>query len=110
MAQSTVDTYGIVKGAAETYAATAGQETRTVHNPRGDQLVAQSLPSYAELVRLGNTWSMRTATASAFNAVAALPTTLAAAILYNGEAAGVSAEHRVDDTRLPGGRLAVEVV
>lgn len=88
MAQSTVDTYGIVKGAAETYAATAGQETRTVHNPRGDQLVAQSLPSYAELVRLGNTWSMRTATASAFNAVAALPTTLAAAILYNGEAAG----------------------
>lgn len=88
MAQSTVDTYGIVKGGAETFAATAGQETRTVHNPRGDTLVAQSLPSYSELVRLGNTWTMRTATASAFNAVAALPTTLAAAILYNGEAAG----------------------
>lgn len=88
MANSTVNTYGTTKGAAELYANTASQEIQTVYNPRGDMLVAQSLPPLAELVRLGNVWSMRVATASAFNAVAALPTTLAAAILYNGEAAG----------------------
>lgn len=88
MAQSTTNIYGTTKGGAEVFANTAGQEIEAVFNPRGDQLVAQSLPSYAELVRLGRTWTMRTATASAFNAVAALPTTLAAAILYNGEAAG----------------------
>jgi len=66
----------------------AGQLLSPNINNRADLLMAQSLPPYAELVRLGNTWTMRTATASAFNLVAALPTTLAAAILYNGEAAG----------------------
>ena len=66
----------------------AGQLLTPNINNRGDLLMAQSLPPYTELVRLGNTWTMRTATASAFNLVAALPTTLAAAILYNGEAAG----------------------
>jgi len=87
MAQSTVNTYGTVRGKSEGYAALAGQEMQANYNGRGDLLVAQSLPERTELVRLGRTWTMRTATASAFNAVAALPTTLAAAILYNGEAA-----------------------
>lgn len=88
MSQSTVDPYAIVKSGSEVYAATQGQEVRIVANPRGDLLTAQSLPPLAELVRMGRVWTMRTATASAFNAVAALPTTLGAAILYNGEAAG----------------------
>lgn len=88
MAQTTADIYATVKGAADVYNSPAGFDQPLVSNNRGDHLIAQSLPSYAELVRLGNTWTMRTATASAFNAVAALPTTLAAAILYNGEAAG----------------------
>ena len=51
-------------------------------------ITTQGLPLKTELARLGNTWTMRTATASAFNLVAALPTTLAAAILYNGEPSG----------------------
>jgi hypothetical protein len=88
VANSTVNTYGTTKGGSETFANTAGQEIQSLYNSRGDHLVANSLPRYAELVRLGNTWSMRTATASAFNAVAALPTTLGAAILFNGESAG----------------------
>lgn len=88
MAQSTVNVYPTTKGAAELYNNSASQESQLVSNPRGDLLVSQSLPPYAELVRLGNTWTMRTATASAFNAVAALPTTLAATTLYNGEASG----------------------
>lgn len=88
MANSTVQTFGTVVGAAEVYNSNAGQEQVFGMNNRGDQRVAQSIPPYAELVRMGATWTMRTATASAFNAVAALPTTLAAAILYNGEAAG----------------------
>ena len=88
MANSTVNTYGTTKGAAELYNNNASQEIETLYNSRGDMLVAQSLPDMAELVRMGNVWSMRTATGSAFNAVAAFPTTLAATTLYNGEAAG----------------------
>ena len=57
-------------------------------NNRLDTRVAQALPPLTELVRLGNVWTMRTANASAFDFVAAMPTTLATAILYNGEPAG----------------------
>lgn len=88
MAQGTVNTYGTTKGGSEAFANNAGQEIQSLYNGRGDLLMAPSLPPYSELVRMGRTWTMRTATASAFNAVAALPTTLGAAILYNGEAAG----------------------
>lgn len=88
MAQQTVNPYGITKGAAEIYANTQQQEFEFVGNNRGDLLVAPSLPPYAELVRLGNTWTMCTAAASAFDLVAAMPTTLATAILFNNEAAG----------------------
>jgi hypothetical protein len=88
MAQSTVNPYGFAVGAVEPFNASAGTDQAFAVNPRGDQRVAASLPPYAELVRMGCTWTMRTATASAFNAVAALPTTLGAAILYNGEASG----------------------
>src|SRR3990167_7321918 len=65
----------------------AGQLLSHNINNRADLLVAQSLPPYAELVRMGVVWTMRTANASAFDYVAAMPTTLATAILYNGEAA-----------------------
>jgi len=88
MANSTVNVYPITKGAAELYNNNAAQELQLMGNNRGDLLTAQSLPPLAELTRLGQVWSMRTATASAFNAVAALPTTLGAAILYNGESSG----------------------
>ena len=88
MANSSVSTTGIVRTANDIYNSPSGSEIVMNFNNRGDQVVAQALPSLAELVRMGNAWSMRTATASAFNAVAALPTTLAAAILYNGEPVG----------------------
>ena len=88
MAQSTTNVYPITRGGAELYNNTPSQESQLSSNNRGDLLVAQALPPLAELTRMGGVWSMRTATASAFNAVAALPTTLAAAILYNGESAG----------------------
>jgi hypothetical protein len=51
-------------------------------NPRGDMQVAQALPERADLVRLGNSWLLRT---SAVACVTALPTTAAAAYLWNGE-------------------------
>ena len=88
MAQSTVNPYVSVVGGAEVYNSPAGTDQQVTGNNRGDARMVQSLPSYAELVRMGATWSMRTATASAFNHVAALPTTLAVAILYNAEPAG----------------------
>jgi hypothetical protein len=78
----------VVVGGADVFNTPAGQQQVRTANNRGDYRVAQALPPLTELVRMGNTWTMRTATASAFNAVAALPTTLAAAILYNGEVAG----------------------
>lgn len=53
-------------------------------NARGDLCVAASLPPYTELARLGNGWSTRTPVANAFQPVAAMPTTLANVVLYNG--------------------------
>mgnify|MGYP001562305965 CR=1 FL=1 len=88
MANSTVNVYGTTKGASETFANNAGQEIQLLFNPRGDLLSSAALPPKTELVRMGKTWTMRTATASAFTYVAALPTTLAVAMLYNGEASG----------------------
>lgn len=88
MAQQTVNVYPITKGGSELYDNNASQESQLIGNNRGDLLVAQSLPSKAELVRLGKSWSARIAIASAFTYVAAWPTTRAELVLYNGESAG----------------------
>lgn len=55
-------------------------------NPRGDQLIAQSLPPMTELVRLGNSWQAITTTGLA--AATAMPTTTSGFSLVNGEKAG----------------------
>ena len=88
MPSPSYDVYGFVRGANDGFNFGSGQEIPINLNNRGDQLVALSLPTYAELARMGAVWSMRVATGSAFNAVAALPTTLAAMILYNNEPVG----------------------
>lgn len=49
MANQTVNVYPTTKGAAELYANNASQESQLVANPRGDLLVAQSLPPLAVL-------------------------------------------------------------
>ena len=54
-------------------------------NPRGELLVSPALPERAELVRLGNSWIIRTA---AVACVTAVPTTTAPAYLWNGENVG----------------------
>lgn len=64
-----------------------GSESLLATNNRGDLCVAQSLSPYAEGVRLGDTWQTGHATASAFTNVAAMPTTRAELVLYNGEPA-----------------------
>lgn len=58
-------------------------------NTRGDQLVAQALPERTELVRLGDSWQVMTA--SAIAPLTAVPTTTGGLNLWNGEpAAGKS--------------------
>lgn len=57
-------------------------------NSRGDLSVVQGLPPFAELTRLGRSFSAMVPTGSAFAPVAAFPTTLANLILYNGESSG----------------------
>lgn len=57
-------------------------------NNRGELLVAPALPPFAELTRMGNAWSVAIATGSAFQPVAAWPTTLANIVLYNGNSTG----------------------
>jgi hypothetical protein len=54
---------------------------RVAINPRGDVLIAESLPPGVELVRLGKSWQVRTA--AAFAALAAVPSAAAALSLYN---------------------------
>ena len=68
---------------AEDYA--SGLNNLAITN-RGDLLVAQGMPPKADLVRLGHGWSIRTPLANAFAPVAAMPTTLANMVLYNGNA------------------------
>lgn len=55
-----------------------------VINNGGDTIVAQGMPLKSELARLGVGWSIRTPLANAFQPVAAMPTTLANIVLYNG--------------------------
>lgn len=61
----------------------SGQNPANI-NRRGDAMVAQALPLKTELTRLGEGWSIRTPLANAFQPVAAMPTTLANIVLYNG--------------------------
>lgn len=51
----------------------------------GEVVVAHGLPSKTERVRQRNTWYVTIATGSAFQPVAAWPTTLANIVLYNGD-------------------------
>lgn len=55
-------------------------------NTRGDQIIAQGLPELAEIVRLGDSWEVMTATAIA--ALTAIPTTTGGLNLWNGESGG----------------------
>ena len=63
----------------------SGSTTPWEANARGEGLVAQGVPSKTELASLGHTWNLSIATGSAFTHVAAMPTTLAELVLYNGE-------------------------
>lgn len=54
-------------------------------NNRGDACITWSLPPKAEIVRLGQSWDVRIASGSAFTHVAALPTTRAELVLFNGD-------------------------
>jgi hypothetical protein len=88
MAQETENVLNIVRGANDIYNAPSGIEVTQQCNNRGDQIMAMGLPQKAELVRMGQAWTVRIATASAFTYVAGWPTTRAEIVLYNGEAVG----------------------
>lgn len=55
-------------------------------NPRGEQITAAGLPPLTELVRMGNSWQVQTATPAA--ALTTEPTTTAALSIWNGNASG----------------------
>lgn len=74
---------GVRRTSAESY---GSGDYKTSINRRGDLLIAQALPPLTELARLGEGWSIRTPVANAFQPVAAMPTTLANIVLYNGHA------------------------
>ena len=77
--------YGVVVGDdAPTYV--DGATSGVCINARGDMRVAQSLPSKAELARLGDSWYTTIPTGSAYTNVADMPTTRAELALYNGDA------------------------
>lgn len=88
MAQSTVNIYGTTRAGSENYNLTQGTEVQAVFNSRGDQEVVLGLPQRAELARMGQLWTVRIATGSAFTYVNAWPTTRAELVLYNGESTG----------------------
>lgn len=67
---------------------TEGVMGRPALNNRGEWLMSQGLPPKSELVRMGQTWSCVTPAANHFAPVAAMPTTLANIVLFNGQPAG----------------------
>jgi hypothetical protein len=77
---------GRVRGLFNTGAYPENREDEQFHaNPRGDQIVAQALPELTEMVRLGQSWQVKTTTGIA--ALSALPTTVSHLGLYNAEPA-----------------------
>ncbi len=88
MANQSVETRGTVRGSADNFNLPQGSEVVMSYNNRGDQLVALGLPQRAEMARLGQLWTCRIATGSAFTYVAAWPTTRGELVLYNGEGVG----------------------
>lgn len=84
----TVQAYTAVKGPAEVYNSTVGQQNSLLSNPRGDLLTAAALPPLTQLVAQGNSYQAAIATANAFTYVAGLPTTRAELVLYNNAPAG----------------------
>lgn len=61
----------------------SGSSAPCAINPRGDLLVAQALPPYAEIVRMGNSYFVIQSAATTPNTI--LPTTTAPVTLWNGE-------------------------
>lgn len=88
MANSTVNTYGIVRGGVDIYHTPPGGEMQTNYNNRGDMLVSLSLPDRAELVRQGGSWSCQLKEANAFTLLITIPSTLATLCLQNCESQG----------------------
>lgn len=75
--------YGVVRrGSIPDY--NDGSTSQVGINPRGEVLTANALPTKAEYVRQGDSWTCQIATGSAFAPVAAMPTTRAELALYNG--------------------------
>jgi hypothetical protein len=75
--------YGLVRGTSRPNYSEGDQRTAILNG--GETVVAQGLPLKSELVRLGQSWSITTPAANHFAPVAALPTTRAEMVLYNGE-------------------------
>ncbi len=57
-------------------------------NNRGDWLVAQALPERTEIVRMGDTWQVATASNAPTATLTAWPTTVAGLGIWNGEPQG----------------------
>src|SRR5438094_10006293 len=73
------------------------REDEQLHcNSRGDVLVAQGIPPLAEVVRLGDSWQVKTTTGTA--ALTALPTTTPGLCLWNGEPTGIMGKCYVIDS------------
>lgn len=88
MAQTTVNPYVQVVGAAEIYNSPAGFDQPLVGNGLGDLRTAQHLPERAELVRMGGSYGCQLKEGNAFTILITIPSTLATLSLQNGEAAG----------------------
>lgn len=81
-----VNAQGQVRGNARQFF-TTGTQVQLVQSDGGALIITQGLPERAELVKLGASFGCAIPTGSHFTYVAALPTTRAELVLYNGEAA-----------------------
>lgn len=77
---------GLIRGLNAENSPEGNEDEQVTMNNRHDLAIAQSLPPYTEIVRLGHSWMSKTTTA--FAALTTEPTTVAALTLFNGYAGG----------------------
>lgn len=81
-----VSIFAQVRGAVRQFFAAAQQEMQPLLADGGEQIIAEGLPPFTEVIRLGNSWQIIATTGIA--ATAALPTTTSTLSLNNFESGG----------------------
>lgn len=95
MGSTTLPVGGVVKQLASFRDLSEGTLADLTVNPRHELVVAEGLPPGIELIRQGDSWYGKQTTSVVNLVTTAIPTTVAMAVLWNGETAGTGKSYIV---------------